>query len=247
MWRFLDESVLGWKSMSGKTDMLISEPNAQVSPFGDLVTDDVVTDDLVTGDVVTGDGRVARRERNRTAVLDAVVDLFEAGNTDPAVEDVSDLSGVSSRSIYRYFHHRDELVRAAMWHLAARIEPQMQLADIGKGSLDDRIDRFVKHRLSVFTVVAPITRAARQAAQSLDLSSDEFEAGQLILRQQFLDHFAPEFATLGGQALTRAVVAAELAFQFDSFEYLNASFEGNVDEMGYLLRRQLRILLGALR
>jgi AcrR family transcriptional regulator len=235
MWRFLDESVLGWKSMSGKTDMLISEPNAQVSPFGDLVTDDVVTDDLVTGDVVTGDGRVARRERNRTAVLDAVVDLFEAGNTDPAVEDVSDLSGVSSRSIYRYFHHRDELVRAAMWHLAARIEPQMQLADIGKGSLDDRIDRFVQHRLSVFTVVAPITRAARQAAQSLDLSSDEFEAGQLILRQQFLDHFA------------RAVVAAELAFQFDSFEYLSASFEGNVDEMGYLLRRQLRILLGALR
>ncbi|MGK0276872.1 MAG: AcrR family transcriptional regulator [Ilumatobacter sp.] len=223
--------------MSGKTDMLISDPSTRLTAL----------DDAVASDVATGDGRVARRERNRTAVLDAVVDLFEAGNTDPAVEDVSDLSSVSSRSIYRYFHHRDELVRAGMWHLMARIEPQMQLVDIGTGSLEDRIDRFVKHRLSVFTVVAPITRAARKAAQSLDLSSEEFEASRLVLRQQFLDHFAPEFSTLEGQALTRAVVAAELAFQFDSFEYLNTSFEGNVDEMGRLLGRQLQILLGGLR
>lgn len=219
--------------------MLTSESNVQVATLDEMVT--------TLEEVATVDGRVARRQRNRIAVLDAVVVLFEAGNTEPAVDEVSDISGVSSRSIYRYFHHRDELVRAAMWHLMARIEPQMELADIGEGSLDDRIDRFVKHRLAVFAVLAPITRAARKVAQSLDLGSEEFEAGRLLFRQQFLDHFAPEFATLEGQALTQAVVAAELAFQFDSFEYLSMSFDGNVDEMGYLLVRQLRILLVVLR
>jgi AcrR family transcriptional regulator len=198
-------------------------------------------------EVMTGDGRVARRERNRSAALDAVVELFEAGNTDPAIEDVSVLSGVSSRSIYRYFHHRDELIRAAMWHLMARVEPQMQLVDIGKGSLDERINNFVNHRLAWFSVLAPITRAARRSAHSLDLTSQEFETAQLVLRQQFLDQFAPEFSTLAGRALTRAVVAAEIAFQFDSFEYLHASLEGNIDEMGHLLGRQLRIHLGGLR
>ncbi|MFT5978557.1 MAG: AcrR family transcriptional regulator [Candidatus Azotimanducaceae bacterium] len=222
--------------MSGKTDMLTSVPNV-----------DAVLADQVLDGVVTVDGRVARRERNRSAALDAVIELFEAGNTEPAVEDVSALSGVSSRSIYRYFHHRDELIRAAMWHLMARVEPQMQLADIGQGSLDERIDNFVKHRLAVFSVLAPITRAARRSAHSLDLSSEEFEIGQLVLRQQFLDQFAPEFSTLADRALTRAVVAAEIAFQFDSFEYLHTSLEGNIDEMGYLLGRQLRIHLGGLR
>lgn len=218
--------------MSGVLDMLTADPNVAMSELDE---------------VATGDGRIARRERNRTAALDAVVDLFEAGNTDPAVEDVSDLSGVSSRSIYRYFHHRDELVRAAMWHLTARIEPQMRPASVGVDSLDQRIDSFVEYRLSMFVVLAPITRAARRSAQSIDLSSEEFEAGQLVLRQQFLNHFAPEFSTLEGPALMRSVVAAELAFQFDSFEYLHASFEGNLEEMSDLLSRQLRIHLGALR
>ena len=222
--------------MSGKTEMLTSVPNA----------DGVLTDQAFD-EAVTGDGRVARRERNRSAALDAVVELFEAGNTEPAIEDVSALSGVSSRSIYRYFHHRDELIRAAMWHLMARVEPQMQLADIGQGPLDERIDNFVKHRLAVFAMLAPITRAARRSARSLDLSSEEFAAFQMVLRQQFLDQFAPEFSTLADRALTRAVVAAEIAFQFDSFEYLHTSLEGNMDEMSYLLGRQLRIHLGGLR
>lgn len=222
--------------MSGQMEMLKIDPNIQG-----------VSLDVVVDEAAKSDGRVARRQRNRAAVLDAVVVLFDAGNTEPTVEDVSNLSGVSSRSIYRYFHHRDELVRAAMWHLMARIEPQMRLADIGMGSLDERIDSFVKHRLLMFTVLAPITRAARRPAHSLDLSSEEFEADRLVLRQQFLDYFAPEFSMLAGQALTRAVVAAELAFQFDSFEYLSTSLEGNVDEMGYLLGRQLRIYLGGLR
>jgi hypothetical protein len=69
----------------------------------------------------------------------------------------------------------------------------------------------------------------------------------MVLRQQFLDQFAPEFSTLAGQVLTRAVVAAEIAFQFDSLEYLFTSFEGNTDQMGHLLGRQLRIHLGVLR
>jgi AcrR family transcriptional regulator len=222
--------------MSGKLDMLTSMQNAHG-----------VLADQVPDKLVNGDGRVARRERHRSAALDAVVELFEAGNTEPAVEDVSKLSGVSSRSIYRYFHHRDELVRAAMWHLTARVEPQMRLVDIGKGPLDERIDNFVECRLAVFFVLAPITRAARRSAHSLDLSSEEFETCQLVLRQQFLDQFAPEFSTLAGQELTRAVVAAELAFQFDSFEYLYTSLERNIDEMAYLLGRQLRIHLGGLQ
>ena len=47
------------------------------------------------------DGRTARRDRNRTAVLDAILDLIQEGNPLPTVAEISERSGTS---------HRDPLI-----------------------------------------------------------------------------------------------------------------------------------------
>ena len=44
------------------------------------------------------DGRTARRDRNREAVLDAVLDLFADGAIAPAPAEVAARSGVSRRA-----------------------------------------------------------------------------------------------------------------------------------------------------
>ncbi|MGI9646205.1 MAG: TetR/AcrR family transcriptional regulator [Ilumatobacteraceae bacterium] len=156
-------------------------------------------------------------------MLDAVIDIFEGGDLDPGIDEISEKSGVSNRSIYRYFHQRDELIRAAMWRAMARIQPEMTLDDLGVGELGDRIARFVQHRLEMYAALAPLTRAARRAAQSEPMIGEEFEAGRLVLRRQFLDQFAPELERLTAGERTRLVTAAEMAFQFESFEYLHHS------------------------
>jgi AcrR family transcriptional regulator len=193
------------------------------------------------------DGRSLRRVRNREAVLDAAIEIFESGDISPSVDDVADRAGVSNRSVYRYFEHRDHLLRAAVTHAMRRIIPEITLDQIGVGSFDERVERFVGHRLRMYQRLAPITRAAKLAAVSEPIIGEEFAVGRLILRQSFLDHFAEEFAPLGPGDRTRAVIAAELAFQFDAFEFLWTSTNGMVDEMRMLLIDHLQMCLGRLR
>ena len=110
------------------------------------------------------DGRRARRHRNTDAVLDAVHELFVEGHLLPTVEDVARRSGVSLRSVYRYFPDRDQLLVAALGRRLQVAEQLFDLADLGEGALEDRIDRFVDHRLRLYDKIAPTARAALSTA-----------------------------------------------------------------------------------
>src|SRR6478609_12060550 len=96
------------------------------------------------------DGRTARRDRNSDAVLDAVHELFVEGEIVPTVEDVAARSGVSPRSVYRYFPDSRALLGAALTRRIEVAEPLWELEDVGRGSLDDRIQRLVAHRLALY-------------------------------------------------------------------------------------------------
>src|SRR3954452_9433869 len=110
------------------------------------------------------DGRRARRDRNREAVLDAVLALFREDNLTPRPEDVAEKSGVSLRSVYRYYSDPTELLRAAMARHLERVRSKLVVPGIGEGPLADRIDRLVEARLALHTAVAPTARAARIAS-----------------------------------------------------------------------------------
>jgi AcrR family transcriptional regulator len=193
------------------------------------------------------DGRTARRQKNRDAVLDAVVAIFEDGVTDPSIDDVAERAGVSARSVYRYFADRDDLLQSAMWHAIARVLPTMQLDHVGVGSFEERCTRFVEHRIEMYIALAPITRAAKRAAQSEPEIAEQFETGRFVLRQQFLDQFSPEFEGLNPAERTRIAIVAELPFQFESFEFLWASCNQCTDDMRAMLVDYLFMALGRLR
>jgi TetR/AcrR family transcriptional regulator, regulator of autoinduction and epiphytic fitness len=193
------------------------------------------------------DGRNLRRTRNREAVLDAVVEIFESGDIDPSIDAVAERAGVSNRSIYRYFDHRDHLMRAAITHTMRRVVSELTFEPVGVGTFDERVDRFVDHRMTMYQRLAPITRAAKVAAVSQPIIAEEFEVGRVMLRQQFCEHFANEFLPLGPREQMRAIISAELAFQFEAFEYLASETQGDADEMRSLLVEQLQLTLGRLR
>lgn len=193
------------------------------------------------------DGRSLRRARNREAVLDAVIACCEEGDVSPSIDAIADRAGVSNRSVYRYFEHRDQLMFAAVRHAVERVLPEITFADVGVGAFHERVDAFVDHRLRTYQRLAPITRAAMLLAANEPAIGKEFEAGRLILRQSFLDHFAEEFETLGPGDRTRAVIAAELAFQFEAFEFLWTATDGRVEEIRAILVDHLLLCLGRLR
>ncbi len=169
---------------------------------------------------VVEDGRTARRDRNREAVLDAVVELFTEDSLTPTAQDVAERSGVSLRSVYRYYEDLDELARAAIAHHVQRVDPLFELDDLGQGSLDDRIARLVAHRVALYEAIAPTARAALARARSSELIRDQLQARRRRLLEQVRRMFQPELVSLPPGERREVVAALDLLLGFEGVEHL---------------------------
>lgn len=165
------------------------------------------------------DGRTARRYRNKAAVLDAVVQLFSEDNLTPGVHQVAERSGVSLRSVYRYFEDVDELVAAAIDRHVANADTRFDMPGLGVGPTAERIPRFAAHRVSFFTSVRAVYRASTVRAADHPQLAQSIADRRARLERQTTQMFAPE---LGEMVSPRAeVVCATLdtLAQFDALEY----------------------------
>lgn len=190
------------------------------------------------------DGRTARRDRNRLAVLDAVLELFEEGNLNPGVHEVADRSGVSLRSVYRYFEDLDELITAAIDRHLQRTRPLFDIDRIGEGPLHERIHRFTERRLRLFDAMRVIYRASRvRAASDPQVQSGLMDTYQWLGEQTYR-MFAPELQRIDDlQARTDTRHAIDVLTQFDSLEHLRHRCGLDREETIGFLRRSLGSLL----
>src|SRR5579862_8464887 len=108
----------------------------------------------------TVDGRTARRERNRQEVIEAALTLVDEGEMDPSIDQLTKQSGLSARSIFRYFDGLDDLRRAVIRRYFERFRPLLEVPNPGEGPLDERIRRFVEARLKVNDAVSGPARTA---------------------------------------------------------------------------------------
>lgn len=166
------------------------------------------------------DGRTARRDRNREAVLDAVLDLFAEDSLAPGPAEVAERSGVSLRSVYRYFEDMDELVRAAMARHLTRVQTLFELDDIGDGPLDQRARRIVDARLRLYEAVAPIARASVARARVNPIISERLAQTRSLLRSQCDEMFRPELDRLGAEEGERALAGIDLLLELEALEHL---------------------------
>ena len=136
------------------------------------------------------DGRTARRDRNRLAAIDAVLELFSEGELTPTPEQVADRSGVSLRSVYRYFANRADLIRAAVDRHLERVQPLFVIDAIGEGAFDARVETFVEARMRGYEAIAATARASRLRAPSNDVIREQLDRARHLYRAQLEHHFA---------------------------------------------------------
>ena len=196
-----------------------------------------------TGDAPVVDGRSAIRDRNRNAVLDAVLDLFSEDNLAPGPEEVALRVGLSVRSVYRYFDDHDSLTRAAIARNIERVTPLFLLPAIGEGTRSDRVARFVDARLRLQSEVGATVRAARIRATFDPLVADDVDAARRFLHDQVARHFAPELST-GDPVRDRSRLAAvDALFTFESLDHYLVQRGLAPDEARTLLTEALEALL----
>jgi AcrR family transcriptional regulator len=189
------------------------------------------------------DGRRARRERNREAVLDALMELINEGDDDPSVDDIAARAGVSYRSVYRYFDDRADLFDAATKRAMEWIRPLIDSSggsDPGNRSLDERIDELVDARVELYQQLAEITRTAMTRARSEWRIANEFLKARAQLREQIERLFMPELDSFSPAERKLRLSLIDVAFQFSSLDYF-------VVDRGHTMEETARALRGTIR
>jgi TetR/AcrR family transcriptional regulator, regulator of autoinduction and epiphytic fitness len=191
------------------------------------------------------DGRTARRNRNRDAVLDAMIELTNKTEEEPAIEAIAERAGVSYRSVYRYFDDRTELLLAAIGRVMRDVWPLFEIDQTTDRDFDERVDSLISSRLTAYRRLAPLTRLAMRRAVTEPIVVVEFNNVRAHLREQLEQLFSPELDQIELDDRPVVVTTLDVMFQFEALEFL-ARYDGLDDAaMRRILDRHVRAHLAA--
>ncbi len=188
--------------------------------------------------------RRADRERNRQAVVDALLDLISEGNLAPSAEAIAARAGVSRRSIFRYFDDLADLQRAAIQRQLERLGALLT-ADLEEHApASERVRAFVQRRLRLYEAGGPAMRVTRMRAPLNPVFAEQLRAA----RQHFADEvrrvFSPELSPLSEPERQRTVAMVDAVASFETCEVLQGSHGLHGEELEATLTAAIARLLG---
>jgi AcrR family transcriptional regulator len=156
------------------------------------------------------DGRTARKNSNRDAVVEAALQLFQAGKSNVKMEDLAEASGISVRSAYRYFANVDEVLEAAMVANLSQYGHLFEIDNLGRGPLPERIRALVAARVNLISAAYPMITAVLR-----HVHADNAIGAQVRWR---LQHMYLQNAEMFGSEFSRmtAVESRQIAAAVDS-------------------------------
>ena len=169
-------------------------------------------------DAVSADGRHLRRERNRTAIIEALVAFYAEGNADPSTTEVAERAGLSERSLFRYFDDLDDLCRSAFTALFAGTEALTRIKDFGTGTTADKIAAVVTQRMRIHGEMGPTMAIARAKAASLPVVAELIAASRAAARNQIALHFDEELARLDTWERREVLTLIDALLSFETWQ-----------------------------
>jgi AcrR family transcriptional regulator len=168
------------------------------------------------------DGRVLRGQRNRQAIVDALLSLYREGTSDPTAAQIAERAGVSTRSVFAHFEDREALVAA----VAAEMAPVLhRLVDPEPPSpaLGDRILWLAGLRAEYFEDAQPVIKAALRYVDEQPAIAERMYQDGLVLRVQVERVFAPELTARCGADGRCCLEALDVTFSYEVWRRLRTS------------------------
>lgn len=190
------------------------------------------------------DGRRLRRDRNREAAVQALLDLHRAGNLAPSADEIAEQAGISSRSLFRYFDDVEALVRTAVERQQERLAPLFAVTATPDQPLHERVDRFVAERSRLLDAMGPVGQLARSLAPKQPLVAAELGRIRAVLRGQLVDVFGPELSRLAADDRSEVLAALDVACSWEARHLLRQDQRVSGAAAGRVMARSIRSLLG---
>lgn len=169
---------------------------------------------------VTGDGRRLRRDRNRDAVVDALLALYNEGHLDPSTEEIAARSGVSARSLFRYFDDVDDLCSAAIAQQQENVRHLLPLGATADDPFPVRVAALVRQRRDLFEAIESAAMVSRLRAPFQLVVATRLTEGRAFLRQQIRSLFAAELGEMSASSAAARLAAADVVASFESWRLL---------------------------
>lgn len=166
------------------------------------------------------DGRRLRRDRNRDAVVRALLSLYNEGNLNPATEEIAARSGVSARSLFRYFDDVDDLCEAAIEQQQLDVRHLFPVAVGADEPFAVRVAALVRQRGELFETVESVATVSRLRAPFQLVVADRLTHGRSQLRQQLAMLFAHELSAMPDDVAAMRLAAADVITSFESWRLL---------------------------
>jgi AcrR family transcriptional regulator len=190
------------------------------------------------------DGRHQRAERSRTAVVDALLSLYDDGILRPGVADIAARAGVSPRSVFRHFDDLEALARAAIDRQWERVHTLFD-APSREGDRSTRVTALVEQRLRLYAAVIGVARAAALLSLSSPVVASTLRARRRLLGDQVAALFEPELRVRRGRARRELAAALEATASVENLDYLRAHAGLGAERTAAVVCRTLLALLEA--
>ncbi|MDA8398816.1 MAG: hypothetical protein M0008_01980 [Actinomycetota bacterium] len=190
-------------------------------PTSGLLRDQSATfGDVGDGEPMEEDERRIRRQKNRTSVVDALLDPYRDGNPRHSSIEIAERSRLSSRSLLHYFDDVDDLLLDAVRRQQQRALSLLAIDAGTDAALADRVAALGEQRFRLFDAVAPAATVSPLHAPFQATISTKLAQGRAFLRAQLIEMFGTELAALDPLRSLFTLAALDIVTFFESFQLL---------------------------
>ena len=152
-----------------------------------------------------------------TRVVEALVELHEAGQEAPSARAIADRSGIAVRTVLLLMQDPDALYGAALRHQSERRSSGVAAVPSG-GGLATRANALVRTRVQHFEAIAPLWRAASRLSADSSAVSAELARQRRELDAPIATVFEPELRAIARPDRAAALAAVELACSLETWD-----------------------------
>lgn len=162
------------------------------------------------------DGRIVRGLRTRQALIQATLDLIQAGDVEPTSAAIATIAGVSSRTLFQHFPSLADLYAAAFDLAVSRAFDRNRPVDAA-APLSNRIELLVADRAQLFEEWLPVWHFAERVRSVAPAVGPGVAHLRKLLRERLAVWFSTELGNLDPGSRELVLDSLDLAFGLDSW------------------------------
>ena len=162
------------------------------------------------------DERIVRGQRVRQSLVQATLDLIQAGDVEPTPGAIATIAGLSSRTLFQHFIRLSDLYAAAFDLAVSRAFGPDRKVDKA-APLASRIALLVSDRAQLFEEWLPVWHFAERIRGVAPAVSAGLAHLRQLLRERIAVWFAVELDTLDPAARTHALDSLDRTFGLDNW------------------------------